>query len=1232
MDFKLLKEGGWFAIGVSSATGLASAMTAGDIVAGYIDRFGNGFGYVAALESTARVAPVYQNPPNVTESTIGVSQAIVGKDDLIVMEFERPLSEWGGAKKLMLSYKDEDVQFNPNEPPVAGEKIKSSKHTAFKEVAGFSFETPSTTCPLPPSLQPPRLGPCGSVASFSNQHVGGLATIDYTVDCVANTIEFTVVGDSDGWLAIGFSESPGMPQTDTYQMWLAADGSAKVQNGFATGRSTPASDGLIAGATGSRQGSTLTFTFSRALDTGNANDVKFAFGNTLYVHTSKRDSSTNPAAKHDTTAAGSAAIELFVEGEDVVTPAPTPAPAGVGCGSLASAETLVNSVAVPFGNPADGDAVVVNMAFDCAANEVEFTVSGKSNGWLAFGFSDAVQTMPGSDTYQVWLADDGTPKVRNGHAEGKSIVEDEVLTAGVSGYRDGEFLSVTFRRKFDTGSEHDRVLSQGFKYVINVARNDAVKTPTAKHDVRAWSPAAIELFEDGGPVIGGPCLLGQTFKNSVALPLAGEDVRVTLDVDCALGEVEFTVVGKTDGWLAFGLSNDNKMPATDTYQVSFDSASGVATVRNGYASGKSAPAVDAEGAAVRGSHVNGVLSVTFRRSIYTRRATDMVLHYGKPYFVHVARHASNSAFTAQHTERTPGAEPIDLFAGDAPPVVNDPCADGAATIDNRGEVEMDGGVVELVWVVDCAAKTIEFTITGETDGWLGVGFTNFADKMSGADTYQMRANGGQIEVRNGRAVGRKVVEDGLITAEGVSENGKLTATFTRALDTGVESDVVFEAGQRWFVNVARRNEDNDWTKKHDFRSWSDDSFDFFEQLVVEEPPSETEPPSGGDGGVQTGSVEVDLNGDPIAIDYTIDCAKAEIELTVTGKSAGWLAIGFVDKAQSMKGTDTYQLRIGDDGKGQVRNGVAPGYKVTEQDVFDADAASRDGDEMTVTFTRPLAGTEDDDAVLEHGSPFYINVARRADDNWEAAHGDRAWSSEAVELFVGGACPEEDSADTDASGSSGGDPCETEDKFSNTYYAVLAGEDLVELEYTVDCEAEEIVFTLKGKTDGWLAVGFNDAGKMAGSDTYQVRIDDDKAEVRNSKAQGRTVPDDDDTEVDDAEGERDGDAIEVTFKRAFDTGSDGDVVFAWGTPWHINVARRDDDGKWTSKHTARKAGGDAVELFTTEPHPNPLEEESESGGEKDTDEVSDGPGDEAAASSTLLSASLMAALFMLSLNF
>lgn len=143
----------------------------------------------------------------------------------------------------------------------------------------------------------------------------------------------------------------------------------------------------------------------------------------------------------------------------------------------------------------------------------------------------------------------------------------------------------------------------------------------------------------------------------------------------------------------------------------------------------------------------------------------------------------------------------------------------------------------------------------------------------------------------------------------------------------------------------------------------------------------------------------------ITVAYTIDCAKEEISFTVSGESAGWLAVGLNDGSTGMPGTDTYQVTVDGQGKAVVRNGNANGGKFVADDPDDIfvgePTGQRDGLVLSVTFTRKLVATNAGDRTIAFGSPLNIIVAKNvnADADIAAQHSQNGVGSAPIELFA-----------------------------------------------------------------------------------------------------------------------------------------------------------------------------------------------------------------------------------------
>ena len=98
-------------------------------------------------------------------------------------------------------------------------------------------------------------------------------------------INFTVNANTKGWASVGFNTAPTMAGADMYTGWVNDNtGQLTLLDTHSSGQTQPAVDTVnnILKSTGSQAGSATTFSFVRALNTGDSNDL--AIGNaTIYV-------------------------------------------------------------------------------------------------------------------------------------------------------------------------------------------------------------------------------------------------------------------------------------------------------------------------------------------------------------------------------------------------------------------------------------------------------------------------------------------------------------------------------------------------------------------------------------------------------------------------------------------------------------------------------------------------------------------------------------------------------------------------------------------------------------------------------------------------------------------------------------------------------------------------------------------------------------------------------------
>lgn len=115
----------------------------------------------------------------------------------------------------------------------------------------------------------------------------GVYDIAWILNCETKEIEITINTQAQGWAAIGFGDATApMVNMDNYQFAFDNSGNVIYYDRWATDYSEPTTDAVqnfIGTPTGVEEGGTRTFTFKRALDTGDAAQDAVLGGDTAHA-------------------------------------------------------------------------------------------------------------------------------------------------------------------------------------------------------------------------------------------------------------------------------------------------------------------------------------------------------------------------------------------------------------------------------------------------------------------------------------------------------------------------------------------------------------------------------------------------------------------------------------------------------------------------------------------------------------------------------------------------------------------------------------------------------------------------------------------------------------------------------------------------------------------------------------------------------------------------------------
>lgn len=129
--------------------------------------------------------------------------------------------------------------------------------------------------------------------------------------------------------------------------------------------------------------------------------------------------------------------------------------------------------------------------------------------------------------------------------------------------------------------------------------------------------------------------------------------------------------------------------------------------------------------------------------------------------------------------------------------------------------------VTILYTVDCQARTIEFNVTTENCGWVGIGFNINSSKMANADLYQMSIDANaNVVVRNARGVDRAIESNLSMQAifsgepRGSVHDGSISVAFKRFLSANVSSQLTLSYQNPLYLLVARRLADANMDEAH----------------------------------------------------------------------------------------------------------------------------------------------------------------------------------------------------------------------------------------------------------------------------------------------------------------------------------------------------------------------------------------------------------------------------------
>ncbi|XP_078575041.1 putative ferric-chelate reductase 1 isoform X2 [Branchiostoma floridae x Branchiostoma japonicum] len=347
---------------------------------------------------------------------------------------------------------------------------------------------------------------------------------------------------------------------------------------------------------------------------------------------------------------------------------------------------------------------------DAAGENVIIEITGKSDGYVAIGFSND-QLMADDDMYECMRHPDGNIEVFSSYSTGRTMPTREATNSGVSNvevaYSNG-LLSCRFHRavrqtgRAGTGADQYFDLGNSSYHIFLAEGPSEVQSDGSvqirRHTSRVYSDQPVDVMSIGqvaatstgattppsatvGPVVSEDPLGITTDGCGVTKGCYGVpdgcsppncDLLSTWVTDATTETVIVEVTGKSDGYVAIGFSRDKIMADDDMYEC-VRYPDGNIEVFSSYSTGHSRPTREPTNSGVSNVEVaysNGLLSCRFHRAVrQTARAgtgADQYFDLGNSsYHIFLASgptrvQSDGSVQIRRHTSRVYSENPVDV--------------------------------------------------------------------------------------------------------------------------------------------------------------------------------------------------------------------------------------------------------------------------------------------------------------------------------------------------------------------------------------------------------------------------------------------------------------------------------------------------------------------------------------------------------------------------------------------
>ena len=446
-------------------------------------------------------------------------------------------------------------------------------------------------------------------ASFGD----GIFIVHYTVN--GSLIRMAMVGQTEGWLSIGFEPSSMMKDADIIIGWVDGDEPGLLDT-FSIGELGPHPVDTDLGGThdiisynGTESGGFTTIEFIRELDTDDSYDKVIPSSGSINIIWGL-GSSDDPESSHTQRGAGTL---LLYSGE----PVPTS-----GLDGVVSQGEYRDSATFDFDN--------FRVYWTILKDELHMAISAVTTGWISIGF-DPEDIMKDSDVILGWV-EGGAVHIIDAYSTGQygPHPPDTHLggTNDILEYNGTEANGATtleFVRKVDTGDEYDKVIPTTGNLNVMWAYGEHDDF-SESHSQRGF--AVLTISPDDAEPPDEPELDGiisdeeydynGTFGEGLIIiywKVEGDTIRMALQ-------------GKTTGWVSIGIGYSTAMSDSDMI-FGWVENDGTVKVVDAYSIGPTGPhPADTDQGGTNdilsfgGREINGITTIEFIRKLDTKDEKD----------------------------------------------------------------------------------------------------------------------------------------------------------------------------------------------------------------------------------------------------------------------------------------------------------------------------------------------------------------------------------------------------------------------------------------------------------------------------------------------------------------------------------------------------------------------------------------------------------------------------------